>query len=256
MSQICSANIIIDLDIKLTYSIPNSNNFPCVSGCNLTWTPATYWMSIRNPLGQSTAFMLTINTIEDNVKIKEAPNGIPGTGIVRPEYECGSYGFTEWGYLEFRECEAQGDLLAEILFSRQGNILTVRLVPYQAGLEFLRSDPLPPNQAMTIQAGPIHFSSDEADTADRNKATTQKYTATSISPNPFSQSLKVQSNASETETISLQLLNSNGQTLQTASYKGGQEAYEFFTADVPPGFYFLQVKVADSVRSYRVVKIE
>lgn len=256
LSHIGSANIIIDLDIKTSYSIPFSISYPCSpSGCNFVLAEnSMHWVIIRNSLGEWTSFRMTYGPNE-HLQVKEAPYGIPGTGIARPGQACNVYGSSP--HLELRNCTT-GVVIAGIYFtkSQSGELLNVRLGPNEAGLELFRADPLPPNQAMTIEGGVSHLNSIEGNTADRTIITRQKYSSSSISPNPFSQSLNIQSNAEETETLSLQLLNTKGQSLRTQTYNGGQGEYPFSTENIPPGFYFLQVQVADRTQIHRVVKIE
>ncbi|MBC7776291.1 MAG: T9SS type A sorting domain-containing protein [Phycisphaerae bacterium] len=254
MSHTGFANVIIDLDIKLSKEVPASYVSLCgPAGCNFVWTPGqAQWMAIQGPLFTYTPFSFVMKNIgaEGKVSLQEGNSShpIPGAGIALPDGECEEYHSTNEGYVRLRICDGNGEeALAILSITRQGNILTLRILPNSGGFILskleLGSPPPPPADGESLPK-------------DRSASTITGSNAESISPNPFSQSLEVKTSASGTESVRLQLLNANGQSLRAQTYKGGLEAYTLPTEGVPTGFYFLWVQVADRVQVYRVIKID
>ncbi len=260
MKQTASANIIIDLDVKLSIIVVPNVSYPCgaLGSCNY---PVSYsnsnWMYIRNPAGQYLPFYFDILN-SGHIKLKEAYSAIPipNARLVLPTEICNVYGSTQ-GFISLRICsEGGGGDLVYLYFTQIGaNAISVYLGPNPAGLVLYKMESQKPNSTRYTQAGPIRLSSDEAVTEERSDVETD-YIKNAVSPNPFSQLLQVQANADVTEQVDLQLVNPKGQILCRQNYPGGQAEYPLSTEKVPPGIYFLKAQVADRVQIYRVVKFE
>ncbi|MBL7806441.1 MAG: T9SS type A sorting domain-containing protein [Saprospiraceae bacterium] len=258
------ATIIIDLDAKLNFQIPDPNaSISCgVEGCIFGWNNGSgHQMIIRNTSqGYNIPFEFKIE--ENSIKIKQLyAQGGPQSvdyGLARPGFVCGDAPGSQIPYLEIRDCSSGGEgIIGLLYFTREGDenqVLRVRLETLLPWTLF-RMVALPPNQGFAAPGGNSTkwFDPNMANERQRSELADRKFT---VAPNPFSNALRVHTNLMETELAECTLVNLQGQSIRMINMVNHGDELIFDTQTVPPGLYFLFIEYNESKEYHRVVKLE